>query len=134
GGDDAHIYLDVLGGADRAEGLAFDDAEQFGLALRGEFGDLVEEEGAFVALLEEAGVIAVGAAESAFLVAEQFGFKERGCDGGTVDDDERPGAAAAVAVEGQGDQFLAGAALAVDQNGVGLGRGAEDLLAQVDDG
>ena len=95
--------------------------------------DLVEEQRAFVGLLEEAGVVAVGAAEGPLLVAEQFGLEQRRGDGGAVDDDERALRAAAVAVQRQRHQFLARAALALHEHGERLRGGLQDLLAQVDD-
>ena len=68
------------------------------------------------ALLELADAPAVGAGEGALLVAEQLALQQRLGDGGAVDRQERLVGPAAVLVEGAGDQLLAGAALAEDQD------------------
>ena len=66
-----------------------------------------------------------------FLVAEELRFDELLGDGGAVDLDERLAGPQAVGVDGPGDELLARAALAVDQDG-GVGRrDLEDLLPEV---
>ena len=73
-----------------------------------------------------------GAGESAFFVAEEFGFEQVARDRRGVDGDEGRVLARAVAVQRARHQFLAGAGFAVDQHrGVGGGQaadGAEDFL------
>ena len=78
--------------------------------------DLVQEQGAAVALLELADAAPLGAGEGPLLVAEQLAFQQRLGDGGAVDGQERLVGPAAVVVQGPGHQFLAGAALAQDQH------------------
>ncbi len=71
------------------------------------------------------------AGERTLLVAEELGFDELLGDGGAVDLDEGLAGPQAVGVDGPGDELLAGAALAVDQDR-GVGRGdLEDLLPEV---
>jgi len=81
--------------------------------------------------LEAALALGEGAGERAFLVSEELALDEVFRDGGAVDADERGGGAGALAVEGAGDEFLAGAAFALDKDG-GLGAGdLADQLAQI---
>jgi hypothetical protein len=88
GGDEADVGADELVAADAVEGLAFEDAEELGLEVEGEFADFVEEEGAVVGHFEFADALADGAGEGAFLVAEEFGFDEVGGHAGGVHFDE----------------------------------------------
>ena len=132
GGDDADVGADGGAAADGGELAFLEDAEEPGLGFGGHVADLVEEEGAAGGLFEAALGAVHGASEGAAFVAEEFAFDELAGDCGHVDGDEGAGAAAAVVVEGAGDEFLAGAAFAVDHDGeVGggeAGDGAVDLL------
>src|SRR6185437_510411 len=65
---------------------------------------------------EEAGLDGVGAAESAFFVAEELAFDEIFRKSGAIDIDEGTLFAGRELVDGAGDQFLADAAFAGDQN------------------
>src|SRR5207249_2797829 len=114
GREQPHVGLDGLVAADALEALLLEQAQQLRLRQRGHFADLVEEQRAARALLELADALALGAGERALLVAEQLALQEGFGDGGTVDSQERPLPAAAVLVDGAGDQLLAGAALAED--------------------
>ena len=67
------------------------------------------------------------AGEGAALVAEKLGFEQAGGNGGAVDPDESAFAARAEIVNGAGDDFLAGAGFAEDQDGGGGGSGELDL-------
>ena len=67
--------------------------------------------------LETAGLGLRRAGEGALLVAEELAFNERRGQGGAVYRDERPVAPRAVRVERAGEQFLAGAGLAEEQDG-----------------
>ena len=92
--------------------------------------DFVEENRAVVALLEFADALQGRAGEGAAFVAEQFAFQQLLGDGGAVDREERLLAAVAVMINGAGDQFLAGAALAGDERG---GVGGGDLADELED-
>src|SRR5581483_12351863 len=59
----------------------------------------------------------VGAGERALDVAEQFALEQRVRDRAAVDGDEWTCGSVAVIVDGPGDEFLAGATLALDQHG-----------------
>ncbi len=64
-------------------------------------------------------------------MAEQLALQQRLGDGGAVNRQERPVGPAAVVVDGAGDQFLAGAALAEDEDVDVLGGDAADGLAHL---
>ena len=66
--------------------------------------------------LEPAGLLAVGAGEGAALVAEELALDQALGQCPAIDPDERAGRATRVAVQRGGDQLLAGAALADDQD------------------
>ena len=80
---------------------------------------------------EAAGLVLLGIGERAGLVAEELGFDQRVGQRPAVHRDERPAAVGAVVVNGARDQFLAGAAGALDQHRAAafrhLGKDAEDL-------
>src|SRR5690606_28459361 len=71
-----------------------------------------------------------GAGEGAFLVAEQLGFEQGFGNGGAVDRDEGLVGALTAGVDVFGNDFLAGAALAGDEDG---GVGASDLVGHAHD-
>ena len=122
--------MNLLVAADAGEGAVFEEAEQFGLEGAAHVADFVQEDGAAVGFFDAAEFLADGAGEGAFFVAEEFAFQEVLGDGGAIDADVIVLAAAAQAVERAGDQFLAGAAFAQDQDG-GVGGGdVSDELAQ----
>src|SRR5437868_6937778 len=118
--DQPHIGADRLVAADALEGLLLEHAQHLGLGRRWHVADLVEEEGAAVALLELADAAAVGAGEGALLVAEQLALQQVLRDGRAVEGQERRLGPWAVLVDGAGDDLLAGAALPRDQHGKGL--------------
>ena len=82
-------------------------------------------------LLELADAAAVGAGEGALLVAEQLALQQVLRDGRAVEGQERRLGSGAVLVDGAGDQFLAGAALAGDQHRHVLGGDAADGLVDL---
>ncbi len=132
GGDDAHIDLGGGDPADPVEGPVGQDPQQPGLKLGGHVADLVEEQGAAVGLLEASLASRLGPGEGPALVAEQLGLQQVAGDGGHIQRNEGLVRPRAVSVQGAGDQFLAGAGLAVDQHrDVGAGQapyGPVDLL------
>ena len=117
GRDDAHVDLDRALGADRIDLALLQRAQQLDLHVERQLADLVQEQGAAVGLLELAQVLVGGAGEAALFVAEQDRFDQILRDGAAVDGDERLAGALGAAVHGAGDQFLADAALAQDQDG-----------------
>ena len=117
--------------------------QQFHLQGQGDVGHLVEKDRAPVGLFQQSLAGLIGAGECAAGMAEQLALGQRGAERGDVDRHKRPVRAAAVAMDGAGHQFLAGAAVAVEVDaGVGGGdqgdafedllhgrRGADDLAA-----
>ena len=103
-------------GADPAELAGLERAEDLDLGRRAHLADLVQEQGALVRRLEEPVLETVGAREGAALVAEELALEEGVLERAAVDDRQGRGRARAVGVERPGDQLLAGAALALDQD------------------
>jgi len=95
-GQNADIDLAVFVSADRGNLEGLQHPEQLGLQAQLEVADFIDEEGATIGLLEAPHAPVRRAGESAADVAEEFGFDQRGGDGGAVDGDERPALAAAV--------------------------------------
>ncbi len=129
--DQADVHLDRLVGPDPDDLARLERPEQLDLGRERDVADLVEEQGAAVGVLEPPFALAVGAGEGAPDVAEELAFEDVLAQSGTVQGDERLVAARAVVVDRLGDEFLAGAALAGDQDG---GRGRGDLAEPGDDG
>ena len=133
-GDDAHVDADRLRRADPRDFAIFDRAQQPVLRRRGQARELVEEQGAAVGFLEAAVAGLGGAGEAARLMAEQFGLDQRFGKRGAIHRHQRAGPARRQMVQALGDQFLAGAALADDQNGPIERRGAARPLDRVEEG
>ena len=129
GGDDAHVHLDIAEAADAADHLIFEHTQQLGLEQGREFADFIEKQGAAVGRFKQALLHLLGVGECALFVAEEFGFHQGFGDGGAVDGDEGLFVADAFVVDGLGDEILAGAAFALDENCGGLAGG--DLLDEV---
>ena len=89
GRDHPHVGLDRLVAADPLEPLLLEHPQDLRLGQRRHVADLVEEEGAAVALLELADPLAVGPGERALLVAEQLALQQGLRDGRAVDRQER---------------------------------------------
>ena len=94
-----------------------EDAEQLRLAGRRQLPHLVEEQGASLGLLEQAGPVGVGAREGPPAVTEEMGLEQVLRHGGAVDGDEgTPSPRRVGLVQQAGDELLAGAALADDEH------------------
>jgi hypothetical protein len=93
------------------------DAQQLHLERGRRFADFIQENRAALRLLEQSPRVVDGAGERAAGVAKQLRLQKRLGQRATVDRHERPGRAAAVAMDGPRDQLLAGAAAADDQHG-----------------
>ena len=117
GGDDADIHLDGAVAADAFEFALLQHAQQLGLDAGRNFADFIQQNGAAVGQFKAAFAFVQRAGEGAAFMAEKFAFNQVFRDGGAVDLDERRAGAGAVAIKRAGDQFLAGAAFALDQNG-----------------
>src|SRR5436190_21517547 len=88
------------------------NAQKFDLHRRRHFADLVEEDRSAVSRLEQAFSICVCPGERAYHVAEQLGFEQRLGKCAAIDRDERLFRTRAEIVDGSGDKFLSGSALA----------------------
>ena len=113
----------------------FDDAflehaQQLRLELQRQLADLVEKDRAAVGHLESARLRRVRAGKRPALVPEELALDERRRERAAVDHDEAPVAPRAVAMNGTGDQLLAGAGLAKQEH---RRRGRSDLLDLVHD-
>ena len=102
--------------ADALDLAGLERPEQFDLGVERKLADLVEEQGRAVGILEAADMAVEGAGEGALLVAEQDRFDEVFGDRSAIDRDHRLAAARAGGVDRLGDDFLARAALALDQD------------------
>ena len=131
GGDEADVHMQFIVAANAGVGAVLQETEQFGLERAAHVADFVQEDGAVVGFLDAAEFLFDGAGEGALFMAEKFAFQEVFRNGGAVDADVIVLAPLAQTVQGAGDEFLARAAFAQDQNG-GVGR-AEfcDQLAQL---
>ncbi len=127
GRHEADVHANRPRAAQPLELLLLQNAEQLGLEFRRDVADLVEEQCPLVRQLKAAHLLADGAGEGALLVAEQLALQEAGGDGGAVELDERALAAGAQVVKGPGDELLARAGLAADQDGRAGGRDRLDL-------
>ena len=113
-GHDAHIDVDPLVAADAAELRALDRAQELRLERDVEIADLVDEQRAAVGLLEEPLFGGDRAGERAALVPEERRFEQVRRDRGAIEDDEGTAGARAPLVQRLGEQLLAGAGLAFD--------------------
>ncbi len=111
--------------AEALELALLQDAQQLRLQFERDLANLIEEDGALVGELEAADALRDGAGEGAALVPEKFAFEQTGGNRRAVELDERARVARAEIVEGAGDQLLARAGLAVDDDG---GIGGSDRL------
>ena len=132
GGRD-HAYVDRrrLGGAEPPDLAALERAQQLDLQGGRHLGDLVQEQRAAVGFLEQAGLGDGGPGEGAPHVAEQLRLQQRLRHRAAVHRHERTGRSRAGVVDGLGDDLLAGAGLALDQQG---GVGGGDALDEVEHG
>ena len=124
--------LSLLIAAHGPDFLFLKKAQEFGLHFQGKFADLVEKNGSGIGGLEQAGLGTQSAGEGAFFVAEQFAFDEGGDERTAIDGDEGAAGHGTAEVQGAGDEFLAGAAFAGNEDGGArvfeAGDEAEDIL------
>ena len=129
--DDAHINRHVVLAAEAGDHAVFQRTQQVDLQLRGHLGDFVEEQGAALGAFEVPGVRLRCAREGAAFMTEQLAAEQVRRDRTAVDRDELAFAPAAV-VDRARDQFLAGAALAMQEHGHVVPRDPLDVLEQRD--
>src|SRR5580700_7351676 len=114
GGDNADIYVDFFGAADGPNFAFLEDAVELHLHGQAHVANFVHEQRAAVGSLEKALAILVGAGESAFHIAEEFGFEQTLWKGTAIDGDKGSLGAEAVFVNGARNQFFPRTAFAGD--------------------
>src|SRR5262245_28783141 len=127
-GDQAHVRPHGARAAQSLELLLLQHPQQFRLYLKRNVADLIKEESPLVRHLEASDSPLDGSRESALLMAEQFAFQQAARDRGAVELHQRTLTAGAQVVNGAGDQFLAGARLALNEDDrIGRGDGFDRL-------
>ena len=118
GGDEAEVDGDRLGAAHADDGAGFNCTEKLDLCVGVDFADLVQEEGPAVRGLEAAGLAVLEPArEGPRGVAEELGREEFLRERGAFDGDEGTLGAGREVVNRARDEFLAGAARSLDEDG-----------------
>ncbi len=128
GGDDLDVDRTLVAGAHGAHAPVLEDAQQADLRGGGHVGQFVEEEHAAVGADEVAELAFDGAGEGAAPVPEEGGEDEVAGEGAAVDGDEGGLGASRACVQMPGQDVLAGAGFAQDQDRVGAlgGHGGQD--------
>ncbi len=124
--DDAHVDLPDRVAADAPDLAVLEDAEELRLQRRGKLADLVEEDGAALGLLEDAGAVRDRPAEGAPEVTEELTFDQVLGDAAAVDGDERPLRTARQVVDRPRDDLLPRPGLPFDEDDRLRGRRALD--------
>src|SRR5262249_3026563 len=119
--DDTHVNLDFMNATQMHEFAVLKNTQDFGLGFQAHGADFVEENCAAVSDFKEALLGRNGAGESSFDVAEQRRFQQVRRHGTGIYGNEWMVLARRVGMDGFGDQFLAGPALALNQNGGAAG-------------
>src|SRR2546425_1223066 len=114
--DDADVDLAGRRGAQAADRLLIQRAQQLALELGREVIHFVEEHRPALRDLEQAGFGGLRVGEGAALVTEQLALEQLGGQGGAVELDERRGGTRAAVVQGTRQQLFAGARFAGDQD------------------
>ena len=132
GGEDAHVDLEGLVAAHALEGALLEEAEQLDLGGQRDLAHLVEEDGAAGGQLEAPLAAGDGAGERALLVAEELALQQGLAERRAVEAHQRRLGAGAGAVDHLGDQLLAGAGLALDEDAGAARRHLLDHPQQLD--
>ena len=126
GGDDSHVDVSRLVGADGADFVVLDDAQKLDLGVERHVADFVEEDGAAVCVFEKPDAFVLGAGECSAGVAEQFAFEEGFGNGTAVDGDEF----VVNAGDCSCDEVFTDSGFAKDEHGPRVQNGAFYVLAQ----
>ena len=128
GGDDPDVNGNGLAAPHPGDLFFLENPKELGLGGQGELTYFVQENGALVGHLEEAGfALSVGTGEGTPLIAEELTFRQAFRDGAAVDPDEVFSGPRGVLVDVGGNPFLAGARLPLDEDHrVQLGGPAHD--------
>ena len=128
--DHARVERHAGVSAEAREALLLHRPEKLRLQRRRERGDLVEVDRAAAGHLQLPELARGGVGERPLLVAEQLALEQLGGDAGAFDVDERLVAARAAGVDGAGQEVLAAAGLAEEEDGDVV---VEDLLEGVEE-
>src|SRR6266849_230890 len=115
-GDDAHVHAQSFVGPDTLEALLLEDAQYFRLRAQAHIADFIQEERSTVGFLKFPCFVLGSARKAALEMSEELGLDQlfRNCR--AVHFHEGPLAAQACGMQRVSDEFLAGAALAINQN------------------
>src|SRR5262245_5192715 len=128
--DNTHVERQILQSAYAAKRPLFQDPKQFCLQPQLKLAYLVQEERAALRLLEQAFFAPLRVVESAFLVSEQFALDQGRRDRRAIDGDEWLIGARRSVMDRFGDEVLARAAFAEQQDRRGFAR--RDLAREPD--
>ena len=118
GGDEPEVDGNRLCAAEADDGARFDRPEKLHLRVEVDFADFVQKERAAVGGFEAAGLAVLKSArECAGHIAEELRLQQVLRQGRAFDGDEGALGAGREVVERAGDEFLAGAARAFDEDG-----------------
>jgi len=118
GADDVQIDFHRCLRAKRGDLALCHDAQQPALQMAWHVANFVEEQGSAAGALDATAVpLAGGPSECTGTVTEQLAFDQRVWNGRAVDGHERTAGALAAVVDGAGQQLLASAGLAGQQDG-----------------
>ena len=134
GGEHADVDLDALGAAEALEGLVLQGADDLALCFQGHVADFVEQQGAAVGALEDAGAAGAGIRIGAGFDAEQLLLEAGRVEGGAVEGDEGAFGPAGAFVDHAGGDLLAGAGGTADEDAGAGGGDAFDGGAEAGDG
>ena len=117
GRDDTGIHSDLFMTAHPGDGFFLNKIEKFDLHGKGQFADFIQEQRSVIGQLDFTDFAAFcGTGKSAFLVAEELGFKQIFRNGAAVDLDERPFGIFAELMHHFGDACFPCTGFALDQN------------------
>src|SRR5213078_596628 len=115
-GYNAHVDSELLGAAEAHEFALLNHAQKLGLRFRADGGDFIEENGALVGDFEEALLGGNGAGEGALHMSKQLGLQKIDGDRSGVHGHKGFVRAARGRMNRLGNEFLARAAFATDEN------------------
>src|SRR5690349_24640903 len=130
GGDHTHVHGCWMVRTDTLEALLLEHAKNFCLCPQAHIAHFVQEERAVIGFLEFANFVFTGAREAALDVPEELGLDQFLGNRGAIYLYKWLAAAQTGGVERAGDQFLAGATLAINEHPPVGRRGECNLLAQ----
>src|SRR5207247_510978 len=116
GGNDPYVHLDGAISSHPLQLAFLEDAKQFGLDGGGNLADFIQENRAAMRQFKAPLAFVQRSSESSFLVAKKLALDEVLRNGSAVDFDKGGVGPRALPVKRARDQFLACAALALDQD------------------